>query len=105
MSLVIPWPSGASWQQEIALDRQVYIMRGYWNEIGQFWVFDLLARDQRPIVMGVKVVLGVALTGRYSEEGLPNGVFVAVSNDSSCPCTPQRSDMINRVSLIYVPLI
>lgn len=105
MSLIIPWPSGADWRQEIAIDRQVYIMCGHWNEIGEFWVFDLLTRDHRPIVSGVKLVLDAALTSRYSDDGLPDGVFVAVSNDPSCPCQPGRDDMIGRVSLIYVPII
>lgn len=100
----IPWPDGPAWKQEVTIDGSVYRMRGRWNEIGEFWSFDLLTRSERPIVVGVKVVLGALLTFRLVDERLPSGAFVVVAG-GDCPCIPRRHDFEANARLVYLDAV
>lgn len=100
----IPWPSGASWTQEVAIDGRVYRMAGRWNEIGEFWSFDFLTLNREPIIMGIKVTLGRLLTRQAFDDRLPAGDFLVVTNDET-PGRPLRDDMVTNARLIYVPTV
>lgn len=104
MAQRIPWPAGAAWRQSVALDGRVFRMTARWNEVGGHWSFDLMTRENDPILRGVKVTMGTLLTSRIADDRLPRGWFVVVTNDQ-CGCTPGRDDMVGNAELIYVPAV
>jgi hypothetical protein len=54
-----------------------YIFDFRWNARDLAWYFDLFEIDEKPIVYGVKVVLGVPLARRVKHDLIRCGAFVA----------------------------
>lgn len=104
MTQRIQWPAGSDWRQEVTLSGRVYRLQAAWNELGEFWSMDILTRTAEPIVMGIKIVLGVAMTARLADERLPPGVFVVVTNDP-LGGRPGRDDFVASARLLYVPTV
>lgn len=104
MDVVIRWPEGPAWRQQITLDNRVYIMRGYWNTVGEFWVFSLATANDEPILSGVKVVQNVDFFDRSTDERLPRGSFLLSAN-LACGCVPRRNDLNENARFLYVPAV
>lgn len=54
-----------------------YIINLRWNTRDAAWYFDLLDQNESPIVSGIKIVLGVELGRRTTDQRMPKGVFWA----------------------------
>jgi hypothetical protein len=104
MDKVIRWPEGPAWRQQVTIENRVYIMRAYWNTVGEFWVFSLATANDEPILSGVKVVQNVDFFDRSTDERLPSGSLLLVTN-LSCGCTPGRNDLDDNARLLYVSAI
>lgn len=75
MNVYIPWQRFADFQFDIALDGTVYILRLRWNHIGAAWVMDILTRNERPLILGNKLVRGALIA---SEPVGPPGFFLVL---------------------------
>lgn len=94
--VTIPWPTGPSWKQSVPLDGIVYRLAARWNEIGEYWSFDISSKDNEPILQGIKVVGGALLTSRIADDRLPPGWFVVTTD------RPNEEDMMINSELLYV---
>jgi hypothetical protein len=101
MTVVIPWPDGAAWQQSVVLSGRVYRMAARWNEIAEAWFLDLSDGDGIPLANGLKMTGGAMITARLADPRLPPGYFAVVFPGGD---TPGRDDMQGRARLTYVAL-
>ena len=91
-----------SFQQEVVLDNDSYVLNFNWNSRGGFWDFSILDTLLNPILQGLKVVLNYPLTRQFKYKDIPQGEFYAVdaSGDGS---RIEQNDFVNgRVSFIYL---
>lgn len=102
--LNIPWPDGAAWIMEVAIERRVYRLRGSWNEVGLFWSLDVLTRTDEPISLGNKVVRGALMTARLADDRLPSGSFLVLAPGNE-DRAPGRDAFTNGARLIYAPAV
>jgi len=102
MARVIPWPSGAAWRQELTIDRRVYKLRARWNTSREYWSLDILTRNEEPLVLGRKLVLGWPVTFRDQDERLPRGQLIPVDPSGSLERI-HRNDLGDRVQLLFIP--
>jgi hypothetical protein len=54
-----------------------YVINLRWNTRDAAWYFDLLDQNESVIVSGIKIVLGVELGRRTTDQRMPKGVFWA----------------------------
>lgn len=76
MAVILPIVPGVPFQTfGTTLDGSQYVINARWNGQDGAWFLDLLADDETPIRMGMKLVLGVLIGARSTVDALP-GVFV-----------------------------
>ncbi len=86
----------------VTLDGVHYVMHVYWNDRDAAWYFDMLASNQRPIISGVKIVLGAYLGRVVQETPFTTGVISAVDT-SGTNVDAGRDDLGTRILLFYIP--
>lgn len=74
----------------IVLNGKQYQIRFTWNDTGGFWTFGLMDSLGNPLLIGVKIVPQFPLNLFYGTQGLPVGVFAALTGEESIG----RSDFI-----------
>lgn len=100
---VIPFQSGASWSQQIEIEKRFFNIRVQFNIIGRFWTIDISTLENEPIMSGVKLVLGVDFFSAIADPRLPPGHLFVFAN-AGCGCTPGRFDFNSNAWLVYVPV-
>ena len=71
-----------------------------WNTRDAAWYMDLLEEDETPIVMGKKIVLGVAIGARSALASFPPGLIVA-GDLSGFGSEPGIDDLGDRVRVYF----
>lgn len=79
-----------------------YLFDFRWNTRDGAWYFDLLDEFESPIVSGVKVVLGVELGRRTTDQRMPKGVFWA-ADLSAQGLDATLDDLGTRVVIYFYP--
>lgn len=101
----IPFPSAPRWVQDVALDGEVYTLRGRYNVRWDSWVMDIETADGEPILTGIRLVLNLPLFSphRYDDR-LPPGELLVVSPRELDTHDPQRNDIGDDADmrLVYV---
>lgn len=70
-------PSIPSYRVGTTLNGRQVLIDARWNGRDAAWYLDMLTEAEEPIVMGMKVVLGVLLGGRTTNTEFPVGVLMA----------------------------
>lgn len=104
MPTIIPLQQGdPRYQFSTDIGEETYVFRVRWNSRDAAWYFDVLERDETPIVFGVKVVLGVPLGASTIHKLFTGGVFVARDvGSAAAPADPAFDDLGSRVELWYL---
>lgn len=104
-SLEIPLtPSIGSYRFGTVIETVAYIFDVRWNVRAQAWYMDIREADETPIILGVRLVLGVYLGRRSNHDLFKNGVLIAVDlgihgRDAGF------DDLGVRVVLKYIPVL
>ena len=102
MARQIPFPAGPSWEQEVQLDGRAYVLRGRWNTRFSAWTLDVLTRDEEPLILGARIVIGIGLLQRAVDERLPAGEILCVNVTGSTRRDPGRDAFDEDFRLIYL---
>ena len=106
MPVILPFrPSDGSYRFRSILLGSEYLFRVRWNSVDRdyagSWFFDVLEFDERPIVIGIKIVLGVYY-GRVSTHPLfREGAMVPRIPHGDDRREPGFDDMGTRVQVWY----
>lgn len=93
-------PSIGAYRFTTPLNDVQYVFNVRWNSLDAAWYFDVSEFDGKPILRGVKVVLGTYL-GRWSNHPLLlAGVFVARSS-APVHTNPGFDDLGRTVQVLY----
>ncbi len=86
----------------VLLDGTWYGLRLCFNTRMRSWTLDVAAADGTPLVLGLRVVVGVSLLAPIGVQGLPRGQLFAVDALGEGR-DPGRDDLRERVELVYRP--
>lgn len=95
-------PSIPYYRVGTALAGAQYILDLRWNGRDESWYMDVLAEDETPIRLGIKVVLGTILGGREVDPLFPAGVLQAVDLTNS-GTEAGLDDLGDRVQVYFYP--
>ena len=99
---ILPVDSGdPSYTVDVDMGGALYRLGINWNTRGEFWTLDLMAADDTPIVMGIRIVPDWDLLGRFADPRLPAGRIYCV-DQSGAGSPPGYTDLGGRVVLAYV---
>ena len=98
---VIRWFDSASFEQVITLTDSIYKLVCTWNVRASFWSVSLYTADDKPLVVGKKLTIGLDVLASIYDEDKPKGLLlvVPVANDAQ---EITRDNMGNDVKLIFV---
>lgn len=100
--LEIPWGQNIdSFVQDIILNQEIFKIQGFWNHSYNFWTLDLLDKDDDPIFLGQKVVLGVDFLKRITKLNKPAGSLLFVGNNKQIEGI-QKNDIPLKARFLYV---
>lgn len=79
MSLLeIPAGNALPWYKfNVTLNDVLYTLRFRYNTRSSRWILDIADAANQDIVVGLPVLIGRNLTGRFVIEGIPPGLFLA----------------------------
>lgn len=95
-------PSVPHYRVSTQLDDVQFILDVRWNSRDDAWYIDLLAEDEEPISVGMKVTLGSFLGSRSAHEEFPDGFFLTVDTSGE-GSEAGLDDMGTRVVVLYIP--
>lgn len=100
----IPFPSGASWVQDINLEGTVYTMSVRWLVRSGMWVMDIGPSDSDPVFLGLRITKDWPILRAYDyNPNVPQGQFLVVCTSSNCRGDPKRNDFADgSYKLLYV---
>ena len=98
MAIIIPWQQGASFQQQVTLERVLYTIRARFNSESGYWSMDILDRNRDAIVTGIRLVMGQPLLRNCRTPLTPPGELVLVGQGAL-----DLKNMGDGVQLLYVP--
>lgn len=98
--LVIPFRDASRWQMQIELTGQQFSMVFSWNALNEFWVMDILDRNDSPLIYGIKIVQDFLLLEPYTVTGKPLGNIVC-QNIVNSTDSISRYDMNQKFQLVY----
>jgi len=90
------------WNYEFraSLDGSIYVLAFRYNERKGRWIMDIKASDNAYLVMGIPILLGVDLLGKYGDERLPPGKFILIDTTGQ-NLEAGKTDLGDRVILLY----
>jgi len=97
---IIPFKQPAKWQEQIELDRIIYILEFTWNALNEFWTMNIYNRNEEPLILGIKIVPNFPLLKAYTVFGKPEGEIIC-QNIINSPDTISRFDMSQKFELVY----
>lgn len=97
---IIPFSDPGSWQMQITLSSQVFVLNFHWNALNEYWLMNIYDNDSNPLVLGIKVVTNFDITAQFPLLGMPQGSIVCQNILDSWEKI-QRFDMGQTNELIY----
>lgn len=85
------------------IDTVPYLFDVRWNSRDEAWYMDVLESSEKPIVLGLKLVLGTYVGRRCNHALFKQGVFI-VSDTSGSGRDATFDDFGTRVILMYIPI-
>lgn len=70
-------PSIPNYRVGTVLGGTQYLIDVRWNARDGAWYMDVLAEDETPIALGIKIVLGAFLGGHVTDPSFPDGLLLA----------------------------
>ena len=102
MATILPLqPGDARYQFSTDLLGETYVFRVRWNERAKAGYIDVLERDETPIVLGAKIVLGAAIAHHVPHRLFMGGVLIA-RDQSRQGREATLDDLGDRVQLVYM---
>ena len=80
---IISFAQAPEWVQEVQLDGKTYRLRARWNTVSERWSMDILTRDKRMILGGIRLVRGQRLLRQHINPLLPPGEFVVMGEEGA----------------------
>lgn len=80
---IITFPNAPEWAQEVQLEGKTYRLRARWNTVAERWSMDILTRDKRLILGGLRLVRGQRLLRQHINPLLPPGEFVVLGEEGA----------------------
>ena len=96
-------PSVAAYRFGTNLDGVQYVIDVHWNGRDEAWYFDLMAEDETPIRMGIKITLGFPLGARSGNALLPEAFFMAEDTTAQGE-DANYNDFGTRLVVQYIPI-
>lgn len=99
----LPVRAGAPWHDfTVELDGRPYVLELAWNARAAAWFLHVRDADGGPLLMGLKLVVGLPLLRRFRhEDRLPRGELIAVDTQGAA-ADPGLDDLGRRVLLLYL---
>lgn len=97
---IIPFSEPGSWQMQITLTNQAFLLNFHWNALNKYWLMSIYDNDSNPIVVGIKIVTNFDLTAQFPLLGMPKG-HILCQNILDSWEKIQRFDMGKTNELIY----
>ena len=101
MAVDVPMFDTASFTEEVTLGDTPYRFRFHWNYRGQFWVLDILDRDDNLLVAGIKIVASYEVIRRYGYRGIPQGALISSNTTEPYARLLRDSFVSGETSLVY----
>ena len=98
--LIIPFNNAGSWREQIQLDNVIYFLNFTWNALNEFWVMNILNRNEEPLILGIKIVPNYPLLSTYTVDGMPAGNIIC-QNIVNTPEEIKRFDIGQKFELVY----
>ena len=76
-------PSDNNYRLVTSLGGIPYLIDVHWNDSDSSWYMDIYESDETPILVGIKVVLGVRLGKRSKHEFFTNHILQAVDTSGA----------------------
>ena len=101
MSQEIPLrPASPSYNQSITLDETPIQLSIRWNGRDGAWYLDIMDQAGNNLILGIKIVTGWELIGRFTNPALPPGRLLVVDLDDQ-KVEPDRDDLGSSIILVY----
>lgn len=97
----IPVFDTAAFTEEVTLDDSQYRLAFRYNFRGDFWIVDILDRENNPLAMGIKIVASYELIRRYGYRAIPPGALFA-TDSAELELRIGRDDLPTRIEMVYV---
>lgn len=101
----IPFPDFPAWQEDIALDGNVYTLAARWNTRSKSWGFSISTVDGDPLITSIRLIQSWPLLFGYRYvDRIPPGEFLIICLTAGCVHDPGRFDFRDgNFRLLYVP--
>lgn len=110
-AIILPFrPSVGSYDFTCAINQRTYVWFARWNTRDKAWMLDISDENSKPIIVGVKVVLG-AFLGRMRQDVplFTEGVLVAtdlsINHNNGQGKEAGFDDFGTRVIVQYIPIL
>jgi hypothetical protein len=97
---IIPFNTPGSWQMQISLTQQIFLLNFTWNALNEYWLMDIADGNNNPIVYGIVIVPNFDITAQFVVVGMPAGDILC-QNISGEWGPIGRFDMGETCELIY----
>lgn len=103
MIVEIPTNADFDWYSlTAAMDGVDYRLVCHWNTRDERWYLTVVDADGETLVAGIPLVVDYPLLSRFTIDGLPPGVLMALDTTGE-GMEPEHDDLGDRVRLIYIP--
>lgn len=100
MPVLIPFqPSENNYRLVVPIDGLVYLLDARWNTVDNAWYFDMYEEDESPVMINVKVLLGVRI-GRVNAHPFLDTHVISVLDTSSTSTEAGFGDLGGRVQVV-----
>ena len=76
---IIPFSEPGSWQMQITLSQEVFLLNFTWNSLNEYWLMDIANGNNQVLVYGIVVVPNFDLTKQFPLKGMPKGNIVCIN--------------------------
>lgn len=76
---IIEWDQGASWEQQVTLDKKIFTIACSYNSRVGAWFISVYDVDKNPLVLGKQLTLNTNVFNYVTKEKAPNGALVMLA--------------------------
>jgi len=97
---IIPFKESSAWREQIQLGDAIFFLGFTWNALNEFWTMDIYNRNEKPLILGIKLVPNYPLLAQYAVDGMPKGEII-LQNIVNTKDDVKRFDIGQKFELIY----
>lgn len=101
---VLPLVNDTVYTFQITIEQSEYIFDFIWNNIFEYYTFNITNVESGVTFYGLKLVLNTEFIRIYNNPNLPNGALIAVNTEGmEIPITPTSFQGSGTIRLVFVP--